>query len=358
MPASCPTVPSSSPTLPARSPDRAGPLDGFSRCPVDISHGTDPRGILSDMDARLRALALAQSGVVCTADAARLDIAPARLDRLVGSGELVRVRRGAFVLAQVWGAASATRRHTLRALAVVRTRPGEALSHHSALLAHGIPTYAVDLTHVALAGPAGKTHRRAGVRIHPYAGPTVRALGVPAVPVAVAIAQLAGDGHLVGAVVAGDHALHSGVVSMSSLEDTVQGLALPLHRRRGAETLARMDPACESVGESRTRLLLRDLGFAVTSQVWIEAAGVVARVDFVIDDLVVVEFDGAVKYGGADGRVALVREKQRESALVDAGYEVVRLAWPDLDRPVQVAEWVHRAVARARRRRGFINPGA
>ena len=63
----------------------------------------------------------------------------------------------------------------------------------------------------------------------------------------------------------------------------------------------------------------------------------VARVDFLLPALrVVVEFDGAVKYEGADGRNALIREKRREDALRALGYRVVRLTWSDLRRPERV----------------------
>jgi very-short-patch-repair endonuclease len=51
---------------------------------------------------------------------------------------------------------------------------------------------------------------------------------------------------------------------------------------------------------------------------------------------VVVEFDGAVKYQGADGRNALIREKRREDALRALGYRVVRLTWSELRRPERV----------------------
>nr|WP_255427513.1 DUF559 domain-containing protein [Yimella sp. cx-51] len=54
------------------------------------------------------------------------------------------------------------------------------------------------------------------------------------------------------------------------------------------------------------------------------------RVDFLVDERTVVEFDGAVKYGGANGRQALVSEKEREDALRRAGYAVIRIVWADL----------------------------
>ena len=120
-------------------------------------------------------------------------------------------------------------------------------------------------------------------------------------------------------------------------------------RQRLAQLLREADPACESVGETRTRVLLRDLGLEVRSQVRIsDARGLIGRVDFLVGERVVVEFDGMVKYGGAEGRRALQAEKAREDRLRDAGYVVVRLVWADLDDPQRVRDLVQRAIRRAR----------
>ena len=75
-------------------------------------------------------------------------------------------------------------------------------------------------------------------------------------------------------------------------------------------------------------------------------AGEIGRVDFVVGR-VVVEFDGSVKYEGAEGRAALVNEKRREDRLRALGYAVVRVVWADLDHPERVATAVRRAVSLA-----------
>ena len=62
------------------------------------------------------------------------------------------------------------------------------------------------------------------------------------------------------------------------------------------------------------------------------------------------EFDGLVKYAGADGRHALAAEKQRERGLWDLGYEVERVVWGDLERPARLHDRIraaeHRAISR------------
>jgi very-short-patch-repair endonuclease len=109
------------------------------------------------------------------------------------------------------------------------------------------------------------------------------------------------------------------------------------------------DPACESPGESRARLILRSLGMVFVAQAEIRAPGFLARVDFLIGR-VVVEFDGAIKYADASGRAELVREKRREDELRRLGYEIVRLTWADLADPARVGRLIREAQVRAMRR--------
>ncbi len=95
----------------------------------------------------------------------------------------------------------------------------------------------------------------------------------------------------------------------------------------------------ESPGESWTRLVLAGLGLQAEQQVEIRdgRGRFVARVDFLLpEQRMIIEFDGAVKYDGAQGREALVREKRREDALRALGYRIVRLTWADLADPQQV----------------------
>ena len=76
----------------------------------------------------------------------------------------------------------------------------------------------------------------------------------------------------------------------------------------------------------------------------------VGRVDFGFPAYAtVVEFDGRVKYR-EDAVGTVVREKAREDALREAGYEVVRISWSDLDDPRATALRIVRALRRGRRR--------
>ena len=84
----------------------------------------------------------------------------------------------------------------------------------------------------------------------------------------------------------------------------------------------------------------------VRSQMEVRRRGgrVVARVDFLVGDRVVVEFDGMVKYEGLDGRRALAAEKEREDLLRALGFVVIRVVWADLERPDLVTARVRAAL--------------
>ena len=77
---------------------------------------------------------------------------------------------------------------------------------------------------------------------------------------------------------------------------------------------------------------------------------VFARVDFLLGQKVIVEFDGLMKYADAAGREALAAEKQREDLLRSLGYEVVRLTWADLARPKRVEALIRSAMRRVEAR--------
>lgn len=305
------------------------------------------------MDARLAAVMAGQLGVVSSRDAARVGVPAAGLDALVRTGCLIRVRRGAFVLRQEYDAADPDEQYRLRTRAILRTRPSaDAASHHAAVLLHAVDTYGVDLSVVDVVARVKATRVRSGLRTHPGRGLTAeRGKGTNAVILPTALCQLAGWSGVVSAVTSMDDALHDRRCTVAQLYDAL--VTVPQHHRDVAERAIRLtDAACESVGETRTRLLLQDLGFVVESQRSIVGdRGFAARVDFLVEDLVVVEFDGLVKYQGQEGRAALAAEKARESALVDLGFEVVRLVWADLARPAEVAQSIRRARAMALARR-------
>jgi hypothetical protein len=116
-----------------------------------------------------------------------------------------------------------------------------------------------------------------------------------------------------------------------------------------------------SVGESRSRVVLADLGLtpsALQYEITTPSGEFVARTDFAWEEeRIVGEFDGRIKYGrllrpGQDPGDAVFEEKRREDAIRDVGWEVVRWTWGDLSVPAHLAERLERARSRAARRRG------
>ena len=296
--------------------------------------------------------AAGRHGVLSARDATAADLHPSTLAGLVRGGRLVRVRRGAYVLSGPWHAARPDERLALRTRAVLHARglPGAA-THQSALALHGLPVHGVPTAVVDVTGPVSRTRTEAGLRVHPLTtAPTVVDVdGCPTVDVATAVAQVLVRSGRTPGVVATDAALRRGIPLSDLVAAVNRSASTTRASLRARRLLTAADPASESVGETLTRLLLRDQGWQVRSQVRIADAdgSVVARVDLLVEGLVVVEFDGLMKYEGAQGRAALAAEKRREDALRAMGYEVVRVVWSDLDRPGHVARSVRAALARA-----------
>lgn len=302
------------------------------------------------MDARIRALLTANGQICTTSQLSGADVDELTVARLVRKGALVRLRRGLFAAGTAWREATPEQRLALCTRAVLADRPAAAASHMSATVLHGLPVWGGPVAKVDIVCSTPRRRLRSGIGIHPWPDgiAPVEIDGQPAMPVSVAIVQVIVEHGVVPGLVCLDRALHEGRVTPDAVAQAGDDLALGRRARRRLELVVEgSDAACESVGETRTRVLLTDLGLPVRSQVDIrDGAGFVGRVDFLVGDRVVVEFDGMVKYDGVDGRRALQQEKAREDRLRAAGYVVVRLVWADLDDPERVFDLVQRAMSR------------
>ena len=151
-----------------------------------------------------------------------------------------------------------------------------------------------------------------------------------------------------------DSALYLERCTRGELEAALDHVATR-QRRRVAMAIAFAEPLTESVGESRTRIILSDAGFNVVPQVEITKGDtLIGRVDFLVDGCVAVEFDGLVKYAGKKGKMALAKEKDRETQIVRRGYEVVRIIWSELEDPAAIIARIREAKALALRRRAAM----
>jgi len=286
------------------------------------------------------------------------------LARHTRAGRLARVRRGAYADAALRLDEVARHRLLLRATLAGLSRPA-VVSHESAAVLHGLPLWGVGLgrVHVTRRPPAssdvGRLLRSHVARLDD--DEIVLVDGVPVTNPARTALDLARSLPLEPAVVALDAALGSELVHRADLDRGLVAITGTRGSRTAARAVALADGRSESVGESRSRVLLHRLGLLPsTLQLRIrDATGVsLGRADFAWEDeRVVGEFDGRVKYGrllrpGQDPGDAVFEEKRREDAIRDAGWGVVRWTWADLTPGRVVAERVDRALARGRRRPG------
>lgn len=298
-----------------------------------------------------------QEGVFTFEEATRLGLTGNDLTALVRSGQVTRLRHRAYVLSDVYAAASPDAQYRLRVHAVLRSRPPrprglpDRASHHSALALHGISFFKAPRDVVVVESQSGPQAVRGGMRLlsqsdaDTYRYGDVRLVGAEAACVQVA----ARDGFEAG-VCAMDSALHLGKCMIEGLAAAVE-LVPAARRRRVRAAVEAADARSESIGESRTRIILLDAGFAVIPQFEVrEGRTLLGRVDFLVDGCVVVEFDGLMKYEGIEGKVAIGADKDREKRIRRLGYEFVRIVWRELDDPVSIARHVAEAKRDAQRR--------
>lgn len=300
---------------------------------------------------------IATGGVLTTADAADCGYDRPDLARLVSAGEVVRVRRGAYVATSALRDGTPEQRHALTALAVLRTldRVGRLVPSHQCCLAMwGLPLHGVDEHLHFVRTDKGRTGTNSGVTVHRALTPEVLAQAttgqVNRLHPAVAVVQTAACYGVEAGVVAADAALARGLLTSPVLTWALNLAGIREGTDAARMTLALADGRAESPGETRTRLLLRALDLP-TPELQVDlrdADGFVGRVDFLFRrQRTVVEFDGAVKYDGAQGRAALVKEKRREDRIRALGYQVVRLTWADLSNAQRVHRLISVAFARA-----------
>lgn len=280
----------------------------------------------------------------------------------VRAGSLTSLRHG--VVADDRYDGPDAREHRYRDLVIATCkRGGDPLaSHLSAAALHRLPIVGGDLSvvHTTAARRSGG-QRRGGVHRHPAHRDdfAVTIDGVRVTSLLRTLTDVARTEEWRTSVPVLDAALHQQLVTTELLLDE---LAPPrrlhgLARARRAVRLA--DGRSESPGESLTRLDLHLAGMTDLEPQIDLADGDgrwLARVDLWIRRAAVaVEFDGALKYGGAprmpDARAALIGEKQREDALRRAGVTIVRIVWSDLSAVGRVENLVRDAVGRGLRAR-------
>jgi hypothetical protein len=281
------------------------------------------------------------------------------LRRMRRDGTLVPVRRGAYVRDRPAERSRDEEHRELILATVLQLHDAAVISHGSAAVLHGLPTWpkAIDRVHVTRNRNSGG-NRRGVVQVHatPLTKGDITTIdGVPVTSLARTVLDLCRTLPIEQAVAAGDRALTFGLVR-EVLEDHLAQMGRWPGIRQARRTVALLDPQSESAGESVSRVRLHQDGLPtpeLQQDVYDDEGHFVARVDFYWkEQRTIGEFDGKIKYGrllkpGQAIEDVLFEEKRREDALRDLGWQIVRWLWRDLYRPGVIRDRVLRAFARS-----------
>jgi hypothetical protein len=280
------------------------------------------------------------------------------LARRVRRGELVRLQRGTYASGPLPDATAELHATVVIATVAGLRLPG-AVSHLSAAVLHGLPTWNVrfDRVHVTRRPPAnGSGTRRVHLHVARLDDDEVTELnGLAVTDLARTAVDVARTLPFEQAVVIVDAALATRITTTEQLTDRLGRMGAVPGVRRAARVVSFADGRSESVGESRSRVLMKRLGLpAPDLQVKLlrTDGSAMARCDFGWrEHRTVGEFDGRVKYGrllrpGQQPGDAVFEEKVREDAIRDDGHSVARWIWRELSTPAVIGDRLRRAFAR------------
>lgn len=289
----------------------------------------------------------------------RVGLSRAQLRNCVKFGLLLRLHYGVYLRAGEWSAAKPWEQELLRLESHrLSTGGGSLYSHLSAARLHGCWIYRGDgRIHLTIPYRAASRNFGRDVAAHHRRLPAERICWLSGksgnrfqvTDLAQTVVDCARLLPAEEAVVIGDSALRSGL----QRDDAVQ--LLQLHPRahgtnRARGVIAALNARSESAGESRVRWMLA--GWPIEQpelQLEIPTRNGLFRADFAWRSLrLAVEFDGKTKYFDfeATGQV-LYQERRRERALQEAGWQVLRIDWADLEHPEQLYRRVISAMDRA-----------
>lgn len=289
---------------------------------------------MNDLDLALAA----RGGFVLRSDLLQLGWTDRAIGRALRTCMLVRIRVGTYTTPAIVGSLSPEEKHLLLARSVLAkfSSGSVALSHHSAAIANGLATWAVDLStvHVVRLDP-GSGRKESAVHHHCMVdglGFVEPSPGLLTVEPAHATLQVACAGDVRGALVVMDSALHLGLAHRDELADVSGRFRGWTGSRKARFVLRRADPGAQTVAES----LLRQTCFEahmpcpVTQYPIADDGEVFAWTDVAWPECRHVgEVDGRRKYWrdlrpGQDASDVVVREKHREDRIRGLDYGVSR----------------------------------
>jgi hypothetical protein len=304
---------------------------------------------------RLAALAAAQGGPFLAKQALAVGYAKGQIQHLVRSRQWIPLRHGIYVtrdLADASGQLGSPPRELAIAAAILAI-DGTVASHESAadILRLPVPAIPERITLTRPRWAASGMIRLRGVAIYRAEVPAQHRCvrnGIGLTTPARTVSDLARALPFRQGVMVADAALHTRMVTLPGLRAVLADCRGWPGICRARQVIDFADPKAESALESAGRVVFAEQGLPPPqTQVRIMiGSSVFARVDFYWKRFrTIAETDGLLKYSGSD---VLRREKLRQEALADLGYEVVRITWQQLhEDPAEVAARVRRAFARA-----------
>jgi hypothetical protein len=280
------------------------------------------------------------------------------------AGYLHRLRHGAYTTAEQWSEASAVERHRLCCVAALRVMPGRvALTHTSALIAHGINVWGADLSSVHVTRLDGACGRKcAGIRHHEGtvvgdADLCLTPSGLLATTPLRAVAEHVSVSSVVSGLVSADDALNKGLFEHHSFMDYHERVKHWPGMRQMQLVVRLADGRSESVGETRMRHLCWRCGLPAPElqyEVFDDDGRLVGRTDFAWPAYRLFgEFDGRGKYlrnlkPGQSVADVVLAEKQREDRIRElTQWRFVRVTWAELATYIETAQRIKRQLLRA-----------
>jgi hypothetical protein len=281
----------------------------------------------------------------------------AELDRMARSGQVQRIRRGAYECAPARSLERRDQHRRLIQATLRQTSVDSAISHMSAAVLHHLPIWNDQLGRVHITrNQSGGGKVRRYVHLHAAPLPEIDICeinGQRVTTLARTVLDLLRTLTMERSVPIGDAALRLGLTleKLAEVAERCMGWRGMLQARRAMNFL---DARSESAGESYSRVVLDRIGIpAPIPQYEVFSRGVlVGRADFGWEEFRTLgEFDGKEKYGkllkpGQTAADVLFAEKRREDALRDLGWQIVRWVWEDLYHPEELRGRLERAFER------------
>lgn len=293
-------------------------------------------------------------------------IPPGRLRTMVRTGELVRLRHGAYATASAVATAGEDKalRHALEVRAALAAcSAGSAVaSHESAALVHGLGLLKAPADGaVTLTRPPGADQGRSGGGVRSYAARlpvehVVTRHGTPVTTVNRTVVDLSRTLPFMDAVVVADDAIGKLKASKSGMAKVITACAGWPGAARARRVMEFSSGRSESPLESCARVVFDAFGLPppeLQAEIIVGISdapdGTVLvgdyhefRVDFLWRDAkTIAEADGLTKYSSG---AAAIKELKRDRLLREEGYKVIHLTWAEvLHQPQRVIDRILRA---------------